>query len=296
MAFNWQTFRTRALTAVVFVAIMMAGLLYNRWSFFILFSLIHFGAWAEYQKLVSRFNPDYQKITAPHRYGMMIGGWCLLLFFSNDVLAIGPVILTEAGLWLGIVFMILLPVIMFLESKPVFLKNIFYSLLGLVYISLPLALLIDLRTQWDEEAYRLSMTLPLLIIFSLWINDTMAYIVGSVIGKTPLSKLSPKKTWEGTAGGVLLTIGVISLIAKLTQRLDVLDAALMSGLAAVTGTVGDLFESKLKRLAGVKDSGTIMPGHGGFLDRFDSYMVSGLAYYCLSITVLRDLLAPYLVS
>jgi len=279
MAFNWQTFRTRALTAIVFVAVMMAGLLYNRWSFFILFSIVHFGAWAEYQKLVGRFNPDYQKIIAPHRYGMMIAGWCLMLFFTNDALAIGPLVLTETGMWAGIVFMILLPVIMFLESKHIFLKNIFYSLLGLVYISLPLALLIDLRTQWDEEAYQLSMTIPLLIIFSLWINDTMAYIVGSIIGKTPLSKVSPKKTWEGTAGGVLLTIVVISLIAHFTQRISILDAAVMSGLAAVTGTFGDLFESKLKRLAGVKDSGAIMPGHGGFLDRFDSLLFAAVAVW-----------------
>ncbi|HEU4632626.1 MAG TPA: phosphatidate cytidylyltransferase [Flavisolibacter sp.] len=272
MAFNWQVFRTRALTAIVFVVVMMAGLLYDRWSFFILFSIIHFGAWIEYQKLVSRFNPDYQKIIAAHRYGMMVAGWCIMLFFTNDVLATGPVVLTNVGMWAGIGFMILLPVIMFLESKHIFLKNILYSLIGLLYISLPLALLIDLRTEWDEEAYQLSMTIPLLIIFSLWINDTMAYIVGSVIGKTPLSKISPKKTWEGTAGGVVLTIVVISLIAHLTQRLGILHAAAMSGLAAVTGTFGDLFESKLKRMAGVKDSGSLMPGHGGFLDRFDSLL------------------------
>jgi phosphatidate cytidylyltransferase len=279
MAFNWQTFRTRALTAIIFVVVMMAGLLYNRWSFLILFSIVNFGAWAEYQKLVGRFNPDYQKIIAPHRYGMMIAGWCIMLFFTNDVLAIGPVVLTKIGMWAGIAFMILLPVIMFLESKHIFLKNIFFSLLGLVYISLPLALLIDLRTKWDEEAYQLSMTIPLLIIFSLWINDTMAYIVGSIIGKTPLSKVSPKKTWEGTAGGVVLTIVVISLLAHFTQRLSILDAAVMSGLAAVTGTFGDLFESKLKRLAGVKDSGAIMPGHGGFLDRFDSLLFATVAVW-----------------
>jgi len=104
----------------------------------------------------------------------------------------------------------------------------------------------------------------------LWINDTMAYIVGSIIGKTPLSKISPKKTWEGTIGGVILTIVVMSSIAYFTKRISIVDAGIMSGIAAITGTIGDLFESKLKRMAGVKDSGNIMPGHGGFLDRFDS--------------------------
>ncbi|HEY0356286.1 MAG TPA: phosphatidate cytidylyltransferase, partial [Flavisolibacter sp.] len=174
---------------------------------------------------------------------------------------------------------ILLPVIMYLDSRLVFLKNIGYSLFGLLYISLPLALLIDLRTHWNEAEYRLSLTIPLLVIFSIWINDTMAYIVGSMIGKTPLSKISPKKTLEGTIGGILLTVASISLIAYLTQRLNVVDAAIMSALAAISGTFGDLFESKLKRMAGVKDSGHIMPGHGGFLDRFDSVLFAVVAVW-----------------
>ncbi|MGZ3957784.1 MAG: phosphatidate cytidylyltransferase [Flavisolibacter sp.] len=279
MAFNWQTFKTRALTAVIFVVVMMAGLLYNRWSFFLLFSLVHFGAWIEYQKLVSCFNPEYRKIIPAHRYGIMLAGWCILFFFTNDTLALGTVTLTQIGLWLGIVFMIILPVIMVLESRSIFLKNIFYSLFGLLYISLSLALLVNLRSKWDESLYQLSLTMPLLVVFSVWINDTMAYIVGSIIGKTPLSKISPKKTWEGTIGGVILTILVIGLLAYFTGRLPVIHAAILSGLAAVTGTFGDLFESKIKRLAGVKDSGAIMPGHGGFLDRFDSILFASVAVW-----------------
>ena len=279
MAFNWQTFKTRALTAVVFVVVMMAALLYNAWSFFFLFSIVHFGAWMEYQKLVGLFNPDYQKIISAHRYGIVVAGWCIMLFFTNDSLRIGDILFTQVGFWVGVMFMILLPLIMFLESKHIFLQNIFYSLFGLLYISLPLALLVDLRTKWDEEAYRLSMTIPLLIVFSVWINDTMAYIVGSIIGKRPLSKISPKKTWEGTIGGVILTVVAISLLAYFTKRLSVTNAAIMAGLAASVGTFGDLFESKLKRMAGVKDSGAIMPGHGGFLDRFDSILFATVAVW-----------------
>jgi phosphatidate cytidylyltransferase len=276
MAFNWQTFKTRALTAIVFVVVMLAGLLWNRWSFFVLFSIVHFGAWIEYQKLVSKFNPQYNQISAAHRYGIMIAGWCLLLFFTNYGLKISSLALTDIGFWSGIVFMILLPVIMFIDSKIVFLGNILYSVVGIFYISLPLGLLIELRTHWSEDNLSLSYTVPLLIIFSLWINDTMAYIVGSIIGKTPLSKISPKKTWEGTAGGVILTIIAICLIAYFTKRISVADAGIMAGIAGITGTLGDLFESKLKRMAGVKDSGQIMPGHGGFLDRFDSLLFASL--------------------
>jgi phosphatidate cytidylyltransferase len=272
MAFNWQTFKTRALTAIVFVIVMLAGLLWNRWSFFVLFSIVHFGAWAEYQKLVGKFNPQFNKISSLHRYGIMIGGWCLLLFFTNHSLKFSSLTLSDVGFWMGIAFMISLPLTMLSDSRIVFFGNIAYSIVGVIYISLPLGLLMELRTHWSGDTTSLSYTIPLLIIFSLWINDTMAYIVGSLIGKTPLSKISPKKTWEGTAGGVLLTVVVICLITYFTKRISIVDAGIMSGIAAIAGTFGDLFESKLKRMAEVKDSGSIMPGHGGFLDRFDSLL------------------------
>jgi phosphatidate cytidylyltransferase len=276
MAFNWQTFRTRALTALVFVVVMLVGLLWNRWSFFLLFSIVHFGAWAEYQELIGKFNPQYNKISSLHRYGIRLGGWCLLLFFTNYSLKISTIALTDVGFWAGILFMIMLPVIMFVDSKAIFLGNIIYSIGGIIYISLPFGLLIELRTHWSDDILSLSYTVPLLIIFSLWINDTMAYIVGSIVGKTPLSKVSPKKTWEGTIGGVILTIVVICLLAYFTKRISIVDAGIMSGIAAISGTIGDLFESKLKRMAAVKDSGSIMPGHGGFLDRFDSLLFASV--------------------
>jgi phosphatidate cytidylyltransferase len=241
-----------------------------------LFSIVHFGAWAEYQKLVSLFNPQYTKTSTVHRYGIMVAGWCVLLFFTNYSLKISTLALTDVGFWAGVIFMVALPLIMLMDSRIVFLGNILYSIVGVIYISIPLGLLLELRTHWSKDIASLSYTIPLLIIFSLWINDTMAYIVGSIVGKTPLSKISPKKTWEGTVGGIVLTVVVISLIAYLTKRISIVDAGIMSGIAAVSGTFGDLFESKLKRMAGVKDSGHIMPGHGGFLDRFDSLLFSSL--------------------
>ena len=101
----------------------------------------------------------------------------------------------------------------------------------------------------------------------------MAYIVGSLIGKTPFSKISPKKTWEGTVGGAILAVLVVGLVARILD-MDYMQASIIALIASVAGTAGDLFESKLKRLAGVKDSGNLMPGHGGFLDRFDSLLIA----------------------
>ena len=162
--------------------------------------------------------------------------------------------------------------------KKIYGKNVLYFLLGLIYITMPIVMMIDVAHKWhiyttDNTNYvEFLKIIPCLIIFSIWINDTMAYLVGSVIGKTPFSKISPKKTWEGTIGGAILCVIVISLIAYFTELIKVKNAAIIAALCAIFGTLGDLFESKLKRMANVKDSGSFMPGHGGFLDRFDSLL------------------------
>lgn len=154
-------------------------------------------------------------------------------------------------------------------------RYLLYSLSGLAYISLPIGLLIALRDLYGitvpGDHRDLGKILPMALIFSLWINDTMAYIVGSLIGKTQMSKISPKKTWEGTVGGIILCVIVMDFVGAL-MSLDLVNRISIAFIAAVAGTLGDLFESKLKRLANIKDSGHIMPGHGGFLDRFDSLL------------------------
>lgn len=279
MAFNWQTFKTRSLTAVLFVAVMLAGLFINHWTFFILFSIIHFGCWVEYQQLVEKIDPGYKEINPFHRYSVMLAGWCLLLYFTNNAFTFFGLCLHALGWWLGLILVFILPITELLFAKKIQLKNIGHSVFGLVYISLSWALLMDLRTYgmvfkgsslFFDEGY----IIPCGLIFSIWINDTMAYIVGSLIGKTPFSKISPKKTWEGTIGGAILCVAVIALIGWWTQLYRVIDWVVIAAIAAIAGTAGDLFESKLKRMAGVKDSGSFMPGHGGFLDRFDSLLLA----------------------
>ena len=224
MAFDTKTFRTRTLTAIVFGIAMLAGLLWNEWSFIILFTIIHFGCWYEFIKLLKKIDPANYKLK---------------------------------------------------------------SLLGLFYITLPIVLMIIMRTENLRELNdNYLKILPCGIIFSIWINDTMAYIVGSFIGKNPLSKISPKKTWEGTIGGIILCITVITLIGYFKKYYSLRDWIVISLFCAVFGTLGDLLESKLKRTANVIDSGSLMPGHGGFLDRFDSLLVAipfVFVYYFLFI-------------
>jgi phosphatidate cytidylyltransferase len=234
MALNVATLKTRSLTAVVFVAVMLVGLLWNAWSFLILFTIVHFGCWYELIKLMKKI------------YGEKYLENCLL----------------------GLIY-ITMPIVMIfhLYSNVAFSESVpggsyFYEIpaLGQFY----------------------SMVIPCAIIFSIWINDTMAYIVGSLIGKTPFSKISPKKTWEGTIGGAILCVVVIGLLGyfvPVAKDIPVKHWIAIAALCAIFGTIGDLFESKLKRMANVKDSGAIMPGHGGFLDRFDSLLFAAPAVW-----------------
>jgi phosphatidate cytidylyltransferase len=276
MALHKGTFKTRSISAAVFVVVMLAGLLISHWTFFILFSVIHFGCWVEYQRLICKIDNEYTNISPFHRYGIMFAGWFVMLYFTNNDFRIGDFVFHAVGWWLGLLFAFLLPITEVLFSKNISLKNIGYSALGLMYISLSCGLVVDLLL-FPSLPFMSTALMPAIIIACMWINDTMAYIVGSLIGKTPLSPISPKKTWEGTIGGIILCITVVTISASYIPTLrdfHFVHWLMISAIAAIAGTFGDLLESKLKRMAGVKDSGSIMPGHGGFLDRFDSLLVA----------------------
>ncbi|HVM86848.1 MAG TPA: phosphatidate cytidylyltransferase [Puia sp.] len=280
MAFNISVFKTRTLTALIFAAVMLTGLLWNFWSFFVLFSIIHFGCWVEYQQLVAKIDPGYAEMSTLQKYNVMLAGWCLMLFLTGPTYKIGDITLSEIGYWGGLFFWFVLPVIEILISRRLHFKNMMHSFFGLLYISLSWALLVNLRSRFDSDFLGdfFGKMYVIILVASIWINDTMAYIVGSFIGKTPLTKISPKKTWEGTAGGIILSIVVMGLIGYFSKKEVewdlVVQIMIVAAVASVVGTFGDILESKLKRLADVKDSGHIMPGHGGFLDRFDSLLLA----------------------
>jgi phosphatidate cytidylyltransferase len=119
------------------------------------------------------------------------------------------------------------------------------------------------------------------MIFFIWINDTGAYLVGSFIGKHKLyEKISPNKTWEGTLGGAVLAMGLSYVVYLIFPQLAYIHWFIISIIVSVFGTFGDLVESMLKRMAGVKDSGKLMPGHGGVLDRFDSLFFATPFVFC----------------
>lgn len=275
MAFNLKTFRTRTLTAVIFGAVMLTGLLWNQWSFLILFSIIHFGCWWEFFNLLEKIHSS-----SVHRYirlGFILTGFSIMLLFTDTSYRINDYHLKENfSLPLSIAGFVML-VMGVIRSERIHLRSFAVAFSGLIYLSLCWGLMISLR-EWgsfenDKEFW--NKALPLGLVISIWVNDTMAYIVGSLIGRTPLSRVSPKKTWEGTFGGIILSVGIVVFVFyNMWEIFTWTDWLLISLIAAVTGTSGDLLQSKIKRMAGVKDSGSLMPGHGGFLDRFDSLLIA----------------------
>ncbi len=275
MPFNWKTFQTRTLTAIVFAAVMLTGLLWNQWSFLILFSIIHFGCWWEYFNLLEKiYKATYHQFT---KVGFMLIGYAIILCFCGRAYEIGSYHLKENFSFpVSLAGFVMLALGIF-QSTKINLKAFGVAALGLLYISLSWGLMIWLRQYGiipvGVSVLDFGMIIPAAIIFSIWINDTMAYIVGSLIGKTPLSKISPKKTWEGTIGGMILAIVAMCIIAW-SINASIFETMIIAAIASIAGTFGDLLESKLKRMAGVKDSGSIMPGHGGFLDRFDSLLLA----------------------
>jgi phosphatidate cytidylyltransferase len=127
-----------------------------------------------------------------------------------------------------------------------------------------------------------------MLLLSIWMNDTLAYLCGSFFGKTKLiPSISPNKTIEGTLGGLLFTLAFVAVWGYFTNWFPVWQWIAIGLIASVVGSVGDLAESKLKRMADIKDSGSMMPGHGGALDRFDSLLLAAPVAFLFAVACMK---------
>ncbi len=260
MALNLPVFYKRTASAAVFAAVMMTGLLWNTWSFLGLMLLINALCLRDFFKLMKKIVPDaYWPEWLPGATQVL--SILLLVIIADNLPEISLIRLAPL---LALAPAVGILVIVLSKQQPI--AALSQSLLGICYITVPMLFLLEMR---GHNQY-----LPIALILMIWANDTMAYLVGSFFGKTPFSPISPKKTWEGTAGGALLTLVAAGLYGYYSHYFRVVDWVSLALIATVFGTLGDLLESKLKRLADVKDSGTMMPGHGGALDRFDSLLVA----------------------
>jgi len=285
MGFNLKTFGTRAFSAVFFVIILVSCIYFSYLTFLLLFFIVALLALYEYYLIAKKLN------AAPYPSIGYLFSILLFIYFSSDILQ--QYISLDLTLMKKIAGSLLLLLPSLVLIKGLFsassnnLLNIQHTVLGVLYAAFPLALLISLPIKFGECGLQYDYFKVLGIIFLIWTNDTFAYLGGSFFGKNKMyERISPGKTWEGTIIGAACTIAVGFLLNLNGTYSHDFVWPFIALLVAVFGTIGDLVESMLKRQAGVKDSGQIMPGHGGALDRFDSLIfVTPFVYTFLKIFV-----------
>ena len=264
-----NNFIQRAVTGVLFVIVLVGCILYSPLSFGILFTIISVLSVHEFAQLVSKSSEVSinKTITA-------LGGAYLFLALMSFCTqqSVGARVFLP---YLGLLLYMMITELYLKKKNPT--GNWAYSMLSQLYVALPFALLNVLAFQNSPETSSVTYNpiLPLSIFVFIWLSDTGAYCVGSLIGKHRLfERISPKKSWEGSIGG-----GIFSIASSLgfAHFFPFMPGWQWVGLAIVViifGTWGDLTESLMKRQLGIKDSGNILPGHGGMLDRFDSALMA----------------------
>jgi phosphatidate cytidylyltransferase len=260
----------RSLTGIAFVAIMMAGIVIHPYLFAIVFTGFLLLTLSEFFKISE--NIGYH----PSGKTGLISG--LLLFAIFFFVANNIVPQTFIFLSILIPLIILLPDL-FNRNKNGF-KNSMITIAGVMYIALPFSLLnfIVISENWVEGEFYPWILVGIFLI--IWMYDSMAYVFGSLLGKHKIcERISPKKSWEGLVGGTVFAVIMGIVNAKIFHELSLTNWIVIAFLIVAFGTSGDFFESKLKREAGVKDSGNILPGHGGMLDRFDTLLFAAPVIY-----------------
>ncbi|MFK7949902.1 MAG: phosphatidate cytidylyltransferase [Saprospiraceae bacterium] len=272
----------RAVTAVTLLIVAIACLTGNHYTFLGFFGVVSLLALWEFYTIIMK---DSKSNITRRILGVFIGIVPFILW-TLHYLYPSLVGLKEVGfIFLPLLFLIIIIELFLNADEPII--NIGYVFMGFIYVGVPFSLLVPIHFQFGNA--------PILGLWAFVASfDIAAYLVGSQIGKTPLfPRISPKKTWEGIGGGVGLLVILFFLLPTilrflsdtfgfdLTNKLSVNDWIAIAVIALIFGTIGDLVESMVKRSYGVKDSGHLLPGHGGFLDRFDSvfFPVPFLAAY-----------------
>jgi len=257
----------RSITGIALVIIIIGGILLSEYTFALLFLLIMTGCLIEFFHFFRASETHPLSI-----YSVIIGG----LFFLFTFL-ITSEILSPLYYLLFPIAILFLPGCELFRKKENNISNIATGFLGLSYIAIPFCL-----ANYVVFTNGIYNSFPLILLFILiWTNDTGAYLVGMSIGKHKLfPRISPKKSWEGLFGGIILTIIVSLIFVVIRQDLSVFNGILLGILVSVSSVFGDFTESMFKRSFNIKDSGRIIPGHGGLLDRFDSMLFAIPIYLC----------------
>jgi phosphatidate cytidylyltransferase len=257
----------RAITGIVFLAVLISAILWNEYSLTFLFFVVLILGLAETNRMIA--------VPSIHPQLFLSGVLAKLMY----LLPVGYMLGFYEIKWIYLILFIivLIPINELYRNLKTPMANISYSLLPAFYIGLPLVALVAIA--WSNGTYNPFLVLGLFVV--IWIYDTGAYLVGTLFGKHKLfERISPKKTWEGAIGGGLISVLISTFVlSKYLPVLSIWQWAIGAILIVVFGTFGDLSESLLKRSAGVKDSGNILPGHGGILDRFDSALSASVVFW-----------------
>lgn len=264
----------RTITGIVFLAVMILGILHSPATFGVLFTVItSFTVW-EFTGIV-----NMRSDVSVNRFICTVAGGCLFVGFFGYAAGIAGAGVLFVPWLLSMIYMLVCELYLQRESP---LNNWAYAMMSQIYIALPFSLLCLLEFQGSTLQTTNSTVvaahgpwLILAIYVFLWLNDTGAYCVGSLFGRHKLfPRVSPGKSWEGSIGGAIVCLAVSLVVAHYLPILRPLEWALFALVVVVFGTWGDLVESLIKRQLGIKDSGNILPGHGGMLDRFDSSLLA----------------------
>ncbi|MBR4115640.1 MAG: phosphatidate cytidylyltransferase [Bacteroidales bacterium] len=261
-----KNFILRVITGAAYVAAIFAALFTTMPVFFAVFGIIMLFALNEFYK-----NLKVKDITVDLvlSNALAVGIYLLPIvkFYSIEFPLLSIVIVLALALF---------AIELFRNDEQPF-QRIAFSLCGIIYVCVPFSLLALYKVENSVDffcTFAPSSYMILLLFAFTWINDTFAYLTGMLLGKHPLCpKISPKKTIEGFAGGCFFTIVCAAVIAYVTD-FQLWPSVGLAVLIVIASTLGDMVESRFKRWVGVKDSGKMLPGHGGFLDRFDSVIFS----------------------
>jgi phosphatidate cytidylyltransferase len=277
-----KDFIKRVRTALLLVLIVLIAIASNAYGFMAVFGIICGMSLWEFHSIL------YYDLTGKKRSRRIIANVILgmLPYFAVVAYFTGlPIISSGRYFALGILLFLSISVYYIVELASTLERPftmISYALTGIFYVTVPCIMMVFIA---HFDGYYNYMPVLGLILLN-WINDTGAYVVGSQLGKHKLfERISPKKTWEGFFGGAFFTIAFSFVIARFFSVFTIHDWVILSIIVVIFGTLGDLIESMFKRSLKVKDTSSLLPGHGGFLDRFDSllFMIPFAAFYILII-------------
>ena len=274
MGINKKNLMTRTLSGAVLAVVFFGAIYCSQWSFGVLMLAMVIGCQREFYRMCRAAGSEPQQF-AGTVLGAALAVMAFVIFMQFGSQSAVDAVVGKTVYALGLYMLLLVPTVFICEmvrNRPTPIANVAATFAGVMYVAVPVSLLFFVPLLLGGGEWNPWMMLAYVVI--VWSNDIFAYLVGCAIGRHRMcERISPKKSWEGFFGGVAGAIG-IGVLAGWLLGGDVLLWGGLAAVIAVTGVAGDFVESMFKRSVDMKDSGSMLPGHGGWLDRFDAMLIS----------------------